>query len=397
MSASMNGPQRSRRTPKWMTPYLEARWGIRNYWYPALFSHELEDGWAQGVKIAGEPILLRRSRGRVHALKDECVHRGVRLSAKPTCLTEDTITCWYHGFTYNLQDGKLCNIVAAPEDPLIGKVGIRTYPVQEVNGMIFVFLGDEDYTPPPLAHDLPRRQDPDAQFPSAFLLDEDTVALGIHRDCVGNWRLAAESGGDPGHVMIHRKSALVLSQDIGLSLGEKRGSGESIRLQEQAQGPVGVTKYYDDMEFVMENPALNIKAYGGKPPLGVEVSLFLPGVLLVENWPQPGMAQYEWYVPIDADRHEYWQVLTKTCRTDEERDDFQTRYTHAWEELALKSGFNDDDIFAREAMEPFYQNDRGWAEERLFELDEFVVHWRRLVAKHARAVQPSPDSLPGGR
>jgi phenylpropionate dioxygenase-like ring-hydroxylating dioxygenase large terminal subunit len=389
-------PGRASRIPKWMAPYLEASWGIRNHWYPALFSHELADGAVKPITIAGENILLRRSKGRVHALKDECVHRGVRISARPTCLTEDTVTCWYHGFTYNLEDGKLCNIVAAPEDPLIGKVGIRTYAVEEVNGMIFVFLGDEGYAPPPLAHDLPRPPDPQGAMPTAYLLDENTMALGIRRTCVGNWRLAAESGGDPGHVMIHRNSALILSQEIGLALGEKRGSGESIRITSD-NGPVGVTKFYENMEFVMENSALNIHAPGGNPPLGVEVSLFLPGVLFVENWPRPGLAQYEWYVPIDEHNHEYWQVLTKTCNTEAERQDFQLRYDHVWEELALKSGFNDDDVFAREAMEDFYRNDRGWAEERLFELDEFVVHWRRLVVKHARGIQPAPDSFPAGR
>ncbi len=389
-------PGRASRIPKWMAPYLEASWGIRNHWYPALFSHELADGAVKPITIAGENILLRRSKGRVHALKDECVHRGVRISARPTCLTEDTITCWYHGFTYNLEDGKLSNIVAAPEDPLIGKVGIRTYAVEEINGMIFVFLGDEGYAPPPLAHDLPRPPDPEGSMPTAYLLDENTMALGIRRTCVGNWRLAAESGGDPGHVMIHRNSALILSQEIGLALGEKRGSGESIRITSD-DGPVGVTKFYDNMEFVMENSALNIHAPGGNPPLGVEVSLFLPGVLFVENWPRPGLAQYEWYVPIDEHNHEYWQVLTKTCNNEAERQDFQLRYDHAWEDLALKSGFNDDDVFAREAMEDFYRNDRGWAEERLFELDEFVVHWRRLVVKHARGIQPAPDSFPAGR
>ena len=105
-------------------PYLQAEWGLKNHWYPALFSHELPEQAVKGVKICGMPIVLRRSRGKIYALQDRCVHRGVRLSQKPMCLTDDTITCWYHGFSYNLDDGKLMSIVGAPEDELIGNVQI---------------------------------------------------------------------------------------------------------------------------------------------------------------------------------------------------------------------------------------------------------------------------------
>jgi hypothetical protein len=35
--------------------YLDAAWGLKNYWYPALFSHELPEGGVKGVEIAGSP------------------------------------------------------------------------------------------------------------------------------------------------------------------------------------------------------------------------------------------------------------------------------------------------------------------------------------------------------
>ena len=385
------------RIPAWMKPYVDAAWGLRNHWYPAAFSYEVKEDDVKGVTICGEHILLRRSEGKVYALKDECVHRGVRISAKPTCLTKDTVTCWYHGFTYNLKDGKLFSIVAAPEDPLIGKVGIRTYVVEEVNGIVFLFLGDEDYDVPPLSDDLPPRPPDDYEHRTGYVLDDHSVVLGIHRKCVGNWRLAAESGPDPGHVLIHRNAPLILSQDIGLALGEGKSGAKSIIVDEK-KWPKGVTKDYDNMDFVMENKALNIKARGSVHPPAVHVSLYMPGVLFVENWPQYGMAQYEFYVPIDDHHHEYWQLLTRICETEEEKEDFEIKYKYAWEELALKSGFNDDDIFPREAMEDYYyDNKRGWEEEQLFSMDELIIRWRRLMVKHARGIQPPPGSFPGGR
>src|SRR6185437_15206891 len=108
------------------------------------------------VTIGGHEIALRRVKGKVYAVRDRCVHRGVRMSLRPTCLTDDTITCWYHGFTYQLTDGVLKTIVSSPDDPLIGQVRIRTYAVEERAGMIFVFVGDEDHKPVPrLEADLP--------------------------------------------------------------------------------------------------------------------------------------------------------------------------------------------------------------------------------------------------
>ena len=224
---------KQRKPLKFLQPYLDAKWGIKNHWYPALFSYELKEDEVKGIQIAGEHIALRRADGRVFALRDKCLHRGVRLSARPTCLTKDTISCWYHGFTYDLESGDLCDIIPSQNDPLIGKVSLRTYPVKEINGMIFIFIGDEDYSRQPLEYDLPPRVADDHEHKTAYLLDEDTVLLGIHRHCIGNWRLAAESGGDPGHIMIHRLSPLVLSMDTSLPLSVKLSDKSSIIIDDK--------------------------------------------------------------------------------------------------------------------------------------------------------------------
>ena len=387
---------KQRKPLKFLQPYLDAKWGIKNHWYPALFSYELKEDEVKGIQIAGEHIALRRADGRVFALRDKCLHRGVRLSARPTCLTKDTISCWYHGFTYDLESGDLCDIIPSQDDPLIGKVSLRTYPVKEINGMIFIFIGDEDYSRQPLEYDLPPRVADDHEHKTAYLLDEDTVLLGIHRHCVGNWRLAAESGGDPGHIMIHRLSPLILSLDTLLPLSVKLSDKSSIIIDDK-NWPKGLALDYNALEPVMENKRLGVKTYGNTIRAGLNVSMYLPGVLLVENWPNDGLAQYEWYVPVDDRHHVYWQVLTKTCKTDEERRDFRLQYDNCWEELALKSGFNDDDIFAREAMQPFYEDDQSWEEETLFSLDQFVVEWRKLVVNFARGIQSPPSASTGNK
>src|SRR3954452_22978411 len=75
-------------------PYKDAAWGFINHWYPALFSEELPEDATEGIQICGIPIVVRRIGGKLYALKDQCIHRGVRLSAKPLCLSKDTISCW---------------------------------------------------------------------------------------------------------------------------------------------------------------------------------------------------------------------------------------------------------------------------------------------------------------
>lgn len=391
-SAASHKKKRRGKPKKSLQRYFDAEHGIRNHWWPALFSKELEEDDVQGITIAGERIGLRRANGKVFAFRDQCVHRGVRLSAQPTCLTKDTVTCWYHGFTYNLEDGKLCDIVASDNDPLIGRTGIRTFPAEELCGVIFVFVGDEDFDVPPLLHDLPNKVDENENLRTPCLQDEDALALGIHRDCLGDWRLAAESGGDPGHIMIHRKSALVFALDTALSLGEPVTGADSLRIWDK-EWPKGITKFFDNIVPVMHREDLNIHTYGKRPPDGLRVSLVLPSILFVENWPLPGMTQYEWYVPTTQGRHAYWQILVKNCPTELDKEDFTLRYESVWEDLALKAGFNDDDIFAREAMDDFYTNRNGWDEEQLFSMDQFVVEFRKLIHKHARGIQPPPNDL----
>ena len=142
------------KTSPWQD-YLDAGLGFRNHWYPAFFSHELEEadastgngepvGHFRCEVILGERILFRRIDGQVHAIHDQCIHKGVPLSKKPECYTRDTITCWYHGFTYDLKTGALINIVTDPHSALIGRHHIRTYPVRETQGLVFVFIGDRE-------------------------------------------------------------------------------------------------------------------------------------------------------------------------------------------------------------------------------------------------------------
>ncbi|WP_432239515.1 Rieske 2Fe-2S domain-containing protein [Herbaspirillum robiniae] len=383
-------------------PYIDAKWGLKNHWYPALFSDELKEGEFKAVTICGEPILLRRENGKLYAIEDRCCHRGVRMSKKPFSFKPCTVTCWYHGFTYNLENGRLDTILAAPNDPLIGNASIKVYPVSEKYTMIFVFVGDADYAPvPPLEHDLPPPLEKEYVNYCKNLTEDGALTVGIHRSGESNWRLAVENGFDPGHVLIHWKSPLVYAHNLAVPLGARPITDKAVSIIESDDGPIGIrnntvadpdgTWHYD---LVLENKELGVKAVGGNPMIGLRTSMWLPGVLRVENFPFQGVNLYEFYVPTHEDKYEYWELMTFDPKDEEDKKRILDQYEH-YLKKAVFHEFNDDDLWARDAMQPFYQNGVGFEEEKLGEMDAIIIGWRKLVARHARGIQDAPKELNG--
>ncbi|MEM1110679.1 MAG: Rieske 2Fe-2S domain-containing protein [Pseudomonadota bacterium] len=386
-------------------PYIDAEWGFINHWYPALFSHELEEDEVEGIQIAGRQIVLRRVDGKVFALKDQCIHRGVRLSAQPMCFNKRTISCWYHGFTYNLKSGNLDTIVGNPDDPLINTTGLTTYPVEEAGGIIFVFVREDDFPDedvPPLSHDLPIRfpesseRFPHPLWPAApSLLDDDVVTLGIHRTGEANWRIACENGFDNAHILIHKDNTIVQANNWVLPLGIRPASDDCITPIEDEDGPKGLMQWLftDRWEPILENKELDVKVEGINSRL-YRTSVILPGVLLVENWPEENIAQIEWYVPITDDTYEYWEVLVKHCPTEQDKKDFEYRFDTVYQPLALR-GFNDCDLHAREAMHDYYADGSGWYNEQLVDTDVSAITWRKLASRHHRGIATPPPGVQG--
>lgn len=386
-------------------PYKDAAWGFINHWYPALFSNELDEDQVEGIQICGVPIVLRRVNGKVLALKDQCVHRGVRLSEKPMCFNKETISCWYHGFTFDLESGDLTTIVGNPDDKIVGTVGITTYPIHEVNGMIFVFVREDDFPledVPPLSHDLPFRfPENDENFPhplwpqSPSVLDENAMVLGMHRTGFGDWRIACENGFDNAHILVHADNTIVHALDWTLPLGIVPVSDDAITVVEDDNGPKGLMQWLftDKWKPVLQNEELGVKVEGLKGRF-YRTSVVLPGVLMVENWPEEHVVQYEWYVPITDDTHEYWEVLVRVCNTEEERKRHQKRFDLVYKPLCLH-GFNDCDLYAREAMQNFYLDGTGWDDEQLMATDVSPITWRKLASRWNRGIAKPARGVAG--
>jgi vanillate O-demethylase monooxygenase subunit len=108
----------------------------KNTWYVACTPTEIDDK-PLGRKICGEAIVFYRgAEGQVAALEDFCPHRGAQLSLGQVC--EGQLVCGYHGLAMGC-DGKT---VSMPGQRVQGFPKIRSYPVVERHGFVWVWPGD---------------------------------------------------------------------------------------------------------------------------------------------------------------------------------------------------------------------------------------------------------------
>ncbi len=111
---------------------------VRNAWYVAAWSCDLEVAKPFAISILGEPIVMWRSdSGRLSALEDRCVHRLAPLSLG-RC-EGDQLRCMYHGLLFN-PDGKVAEIPG--QDLIPAQAKVRAYPVVERHDWVWVWMGD---------------------------------------------------------------------------------------------------------------------------------------------------------------------------------------------------------------------------------------------------------------
>ena len=128
---------------------------IRNCWYLAGWGHEFEAGVPAQRMLVGEAVVLwRKSDGTIVAMEDRCVHRLAPLSLGT--IEGDGIRCLYHGLKF-AADGQCTDIPGQEKIP--STACVRTFPVVERGGWIWVWMGD------------PRRADP-ARIPGVMPLDD---------------------------------------------------------------------------------------------------------------------------------------------------------------------------------------------------------------------------------
>ena len=113
---------------------------MRRYWHPIAALSELKDAWTKRVQLLGENLVLYKTRaGEYGLLEESCPHR--RASLFYGIPTMSGIRCPYHGWQFD-GTGQCTEQPNEPDDSrFASKVQTPAYPVQELGGLLFAYLG----------------------------------------------------------------------------------------------------------------------------------------------------------------------------------------------------------------------------------------------------------------
>ena len=156
---------------------------MRCYWHPIAPDIHLKADPVR-IRLLGEDLVLfRRGDGQLGLVQERCPHRGASLACG--MIEKDGLRCAYHGWKFD-GAGQCVETPAEPADSALkNKISIDSYPVEQLGGMIWAYLGP---LPAPL---LPRYE---------YLVgDEFDRDVGVSiMPC--NWLQIAENNMDPYHV-----------------------------------------------------------------------------------------------------------------------------------------------------------------------------------------------------
>jgi phenylpropionate dioxygenase-like ring-hydroxylating dioxygenase large terminal subunit len=339
--------------------------GYANYWYPAVPSSWLRRR-PHPLRLLGRDIVLFRSGGRVHALEDRCAHKGTPLSIGKVRFP-GTITCAYHGWTYDGRGECVAALHEGPQSRVPGRACVLAYPVEERAGTVWIFVGDQD--PPPIEQDMPSK-----------LREPGLLVFPLVINWKANWRLAMENVADPSHDnTVHRASARNFFKRVRIY------NRMEVAPNERGDG------FYISPGFVPEVPGTEFGALGRfpkrtwwrrlngavRPTLGGRYmsEIRLPGFLQVNTYP---WMMVQWSVPVDATTsRQYLWFVWQRGKASEPLARLYWRLSYCW----VMRQFLSQDQWVVEAQE------RGQAysrQERLSRNDVGVTAWRRLASSARR-------------
>ena len=166
---------------------------FRRYWLVVGIARDLYD-IPQAVKVLGEDLVLFRDEfGKLGLLGLHCPHRGTSLEYGD--IEDGGLRCPYHGWLFDVT-GQCLEMPAEPKDSKFPqKVKHLSYPVRELGGLIFAYMGPDKDNPPPVPQYAP-------------LLDrggQRQIEPVRHADY--NWFNFFENSADPAHVCILHRHA----------------------------------------------------------------------------------------------------------------------------------------------------------------------------------------------
>ena len=241
---------------------------LRKYWLPVGLSSEIDATAPKLVRWLGEELLLFRDQfGRVGLTEPNCPHRGTSLDYG--WIEAGGIRCCYHGWVFDVT-GRCLEQPGEPADSNFkDKIRLKAYPVRELGGMIWAYMGQG------AAPELPNYH---------FLLRDDgeRVFSSYIREC--NYIQQVENALDPVHATILHGRAVhgfpaapewMETPDFNVTMTDTMAYYVARR-----QGPELGTEWHREVAYV---PPIMVVHHGGS----------LPGDPLAE------MVDVAWRMPMD--------------------------------------------------------------------------------------------------
>src|SRR6266540_4287754 len=115
---------------------------MRRYWLPFATVGQFHQHPTRAITLLGEHLVAFRDRsGRYGLIQEYCPHRNVNLLwgiPEP-----EGLRCPYHGWLYDNQGNCLDQPAESPDSTFKDRIKIKSYPVEELGGMLYAWLGPE--------------------------------------------------------------------------------------------------------------------------------------------------------------------------------------------------------------------------------------------------------------
>jgi renierapurpurin 18,18'-hydroxylase len=162
-----------------------------NYWYAVGWSDSLKPGQVTPIVLWNQAIALyRTATGQLHALDDACPHRGIALHKGK--VQGCALACTYHGWEFD-GTGACVGIPYLPQGQKLPPAQVRSYPVQEKYGVMWLFPGEAELAATTPLIDIP-------EFGQANLL-----AIPITGHFKAHFSICNENAMDVFHGFLHQE------------------------------------------------------------------------------------------------------------------------------------------------------------------------------------------------
>ncbi|MBI2766394.1 MAG: aromatic ring-hydroxylating dioxygenase subunit alpha [Chloroflexi bacterium] len=347
---------------------------MRRYWHPVAATGELDARSTKEVRILGEDLVLYRDlSGGYGLIGARCAHRGTSLAQGVP--QEQGLRCMYHGWKYNAFGActeQPFEDTVRPDGRFKEHTKIAGYPVQELGGLLWSYLGPE---PAPL---LPRW---------GPLVWENCVRDIAIAELPCSWLQCQENSLDPVHVeWLHTYFGRWVQErrtgnpDAGSSIGAQR-------MRPMRHLKIGFDAFEHGIikRRVLEGFSEEDEDWAVGHPM------LFPNTLLVGNEMQATM---QWRVPID-DTHTYHVSLYTFRAAPGSEAPIQPRPPYRYVPLFNEAGERIIDLtFNQDYLAWISQGEVANREaERLGESDIGIIQFRKMLKQQIDLVQDGGEPM----